>query len=206
MIKNIIFDMGGVIFDLSHEEAVRRFGALGVPEPEKWLNASHQEGIFGLLEGGLVTCEEFRRGVSALAGKELSHAQCEYAWKGFIHNLPQRNLDKLLELRARGYKLFLLSNTNPYVTAWAHSSEFSPQGNPMDYYFDALYFSCDLKLMKPSAEIFQIVLDREGLVPEETLFVDDSPRNAAAGEALGLHTMIPVNKEDWTSSIDSYLK
>lgn len=205
MIKSIIFDMGGVVFDLSHELAVTRFKELGVADAHVWLNASHQEGIFGQLEGGLITCEEFRTELSKMIGKELTHEQCGYAWKGFIKDVPMRNLDKLAQLRERGYKTFLLSNTNPYVTAWAHSPEFSGDGRSIDHFFDATYFSCDLKLMKPSAEIFRKVLDTENLVPEETLFVDDSQRNADAGQALGMRVMVPLNNADWTGSIEEYL-
>ncbi|MBQ9185040.1 MAG: HAD family phosphatase [Bacteroidales bacterium] len=204
MIKNIIFDMGGVVFDLSTEEPIRRFEALGVADARTWLDPFHQNGLFGQLEGGLISCEEFRAGLSKAIGKELTHAQCEYAWKGFIQRLPQKNLDKLAELRRRGYRLFLLSNTNPYITAWAHSPEFS-NGHPMDDWFDHLYFSCDMVLMKPAPEIFQRVLDEQHLAPAETLFVDDSPANTAAAAALGLHTMCPQGNSDWTIPIDNLL-
>lgn len=223
MIKNIIFDMGGVVFDLSTEEPIRRFEALGVDDARTWLDPFHQNGLFGQLEGGLISCEEFRAGLSKAIGKELTHAQCEYAWKGFIQNLPQKNLDKLAELRLRGYRLFLLSNTNPYITAWAHSPEFSltatgssavipdsdresnRSGRPMDDWFDHLYFSCDMVLMKPAPEIFQRVLKEQHLDPAETLFVDDSPANTAAAAALGLHTMCPQGNSDWTIPIDNFL-
>lgn len=236
MIRNLIFDMGGVVFDLGYEQAVRRFGEIGVGDARTMLDASIQTGIFGDLEGGRISCEAFRRGLSAHVGRELSLEQCDYAWKGYILALPQRNLDKLLELRSRGYRLFLLSNTNPFITRWAHSPQFSlaatpaglaalsviPSspavcdsaaplsdetggGRPMDDYFDRLYFSCDLRMMKPDPAIFQYVLDAEGLDPAETLFIDDSPRNTEAAARLGIRTMCPRNNADWTGDIENYL-
>lgn len=219
MIKNLIFDMGGVVFDLSFEQAVKRFEEIGVSDASKWLNASSQQGIFGQLEGGLIDTETFRASLSRQIGKELTHAQCDYAWKGFILCLRQRNLDKLLELGSRGYRRVLLSNTNPYITAWAHSNDFSRiaidengqpvgsegPGHPMDYYLDYLYFSCDLKMMKPGKEIFEAVLKAENFVPEECLFIDDSPKNTAVAESLGLRTMCPQNNSDWTEEIEEYL-
>ena len=236
MIRNLIFDMGGVVFDLGYEQAVRRFGEIGVGDARTMLDASIQTGIFGDLEGGRISCEAFRRGLSAHVGRELSLEQCDYAWKGYILALPQRNLDKLLELRSRGYRLFLLSNTNPFITRWAHSPQFSlaatpaglaalsvipsspavcdsaaplsdetDAGRPMDDYFDRLYFSCDLRMMKPDLAIFQYVLDAEGLDPAETLFIDDSPRNTEAAARLGIRTMCPRNNADWTGDIERFL-
>ena len=251
MVRNLIFDMGGVVFDLGYEQAVRRFGEIGVDDARTMLDASIQTGIFGELEGGRISCEAFRRGLSAHVGRELSLEQCDYAWKGYILALPQRNLDKLLELRSRGYRLFLLSNTNPFITRWAHSPQFSlaatpaglaalsvipsspdvcvpsdrslsgpassvynsaaplsdetDVGRPMDDYFDRLYFSCDLRMMKPDPAIFQYVLDAEGLDPAETLFIDDSPRNTEAAARLGIRTMCPRNNADWTGDIENYL-
>ena len=236
MIRNLIFDMGGVVFDLGYEQAVRRFGEIGVGDARTMLDASIQTGIFGDLEGGRISCEAFRRGLSAHVGRELSLEQCDYAWKGYILALPQRNLDKLRELRSRGYRLFLLSNTNPFITRWAHSQQFSlaatpaglaalsvipsspavcdsaaplsdetDAGRPMDDYFDRLYFSCDLRMMKPDPAIFQYVLDAEDLDPAETLFIDDSPRNTEAAARLGIRTMCPRNNADWTGDIENYL-
>ena len=229
MVKNLIFDMGGVVFDLGYEQAVRRFEEIGVRDARAQLDPCIQSGIFGDLEGGRISCEEFRQGLSAHVGRDLTTEECAYAWKGYILDLPQRNLDKLLELRSRGYRLFLLSNTNPFITQWAHSPQFSlaatPAGLaamgvvspaasssngllpgwPMDHYFEKLYFSCDLKMMKPDPAIFRHVLDAEGLDPAETLFIDDSPRNTEAATLLGIRTMCPRNNADWTSDIEAYL-
>ena len=205
MIKNLIFDMGGVVFSLGYEQAVRRFEDLGVHDARKFMDPAEQKGLYGRLEGGLITCEEFRSELSTIVGRELTHAECEYAWKGFILDLPQRNLDKLLELKNRGYRMVLLSNTNPYITTWAHSKDFN-NGRPMDDYLDHLYFSCDLKLMKPGEEIFLRVLDAEGFKPEESLFIDDSQRNCATAAKLGLKTLCPEGNSDWTGVIEEYLK
>lgn len=205
MIKNLIFDMGGVVFDLGYEQAVSRFEEIGVADAGKYLDPAVQTGLFGRLEGGLISCEEFRSQLSDMIGKDLSHAQCEYAWKGYILALPERNLNKLDELRSRGYRMVLLSNTNPYITSWAHSAEFF-RGRAMDSYFDHLYFSCDLKLMKPGEEIFRRVLEAEGFIPDETLFIDDSTRNCATAQALGIHTLCPQGNSDWTGPVEEFLK
>ena len=211
MIKNLIFDMGGVVFSLGYEQAILRFEEIGLADARHLLDPCVQTGLFGDLESGRISCEDFRRELSRLVGKDLSAEACPYAWKGYILDVPQRNLDKLEELRRRGYRSVLLSNTNPFITDWAHSPGFSrtsspdAPGRPMDDYFDHLYFSCDLKIMKPSEAIFRHVLEKEGFLPEVTLFIDDGERNIATAAALGLKTRCPRANSDWTVPIEEYL-
>ena len=112
--------------------------------------------------------------------------------------MPQRNLEAILDLRAKGYKVCLLSNTNPFMMQWANH-DFDGQGHPIDYFFDAMYLSYECKVMKPRREIFDIMLRGQQSLPEETLFVDDGPRNVEAAAALGMHTLCPQNNEDWTA-------
>ena len=115
-------------------------------------------------------------------------------------------METLLRLRREGYRVLLLSNTNPCMMEWVESDRFDGQGHPVSYYVDACYLSYQLKLMKPSEEIFRYVLDKEHLVPAETLFVDDGERNVATARRLGMRTFMPVNGEDWTKEIYEYLK
>lgn len=103
--KNIAFDLGGVVLAMSYENAVKCFEEIGS-----------------------ISTEEFRKELSALIGREVSADDCYYAWHGYVENVPQRNLEALLELRSAGYKVCLLSNTNPYMMQWARSTEFD--GSP----------------------------------------------------------------------------
>ena len=151
-IKNIAFDLGGVVIALSYENAVKRFEEIGLHEAHKHLDAFCQQGIFGDLEKGLITPEEFRVELSRMIGREITYDECMYAWHGYVEDVPQRNLQMLLRLRQLGYKVCLLSNTNPYMMQWAMSTEFDGNGHAIDYYFDHLYLSYQCKLMKPSAE------------------------------------------------------
>ena len=78
MIKNIIFDLGGVIITIDQPEAVRRFASLGLPDAEKALDPYTQSGIFGDLEAGKITDEEFRVAFSQLVGREVTWEECQY--------------------------------------------------------------------------------------------------------------------------------
>lgn len=205
VIKNIVFDLGGVIMTLDPAEALRRFKALGLSDAERYLDSYTQSGIFGNLEEGKITAEDFRSKLSSLTGHELTFDECRHAWLGYRKDVPQRNLDLLKELRAKGYRLILLSNTNPFMMDWALSSEFDGKGSSLNDYFDALYLSYRLGIMKPAPDFFRQVLDNESILPEETLFVDDGPRNVEAAGKLGFITMCPDNGSDWTGELRSLL-
>ena len=206
MIKNIIFDLGGVVITLDQPQAVRRFEALGVENAAEKLDSYTQQGIFGDLECGLIDDETFRQKLSEMVGREVTHEQCAYAWQGYAGEVPQRNLDALVRLRDEGYRLILLSNTNPYMMEWVSSADFDGHGHPVEYYFDACYLSYRMKLLKPSAEIFVRMMMTEQIPPYECLFLDDGPRNVAAASQIGIHTFCPKNGEDWTKDIYQYLK
>lgn len=206
VIKNIVFDLGGVIMTIDHQEALRRFKALGLDDAEHYLDPYTQSGIFGNLEEGKITADDFRRELGLLVGRELTFDECKYAWLGYRKEVPQRNLDMLKELHAKGYRLILLSNTNPFMMDWALNSEFDGRGASLDSYFDSLYLSYRLGVMKPDADFFRQVLCTEKINPEESLFVDDGERNVKAASELGFNTMCPVNGADWTCDLRSLLK
>ena len=206
MIRNIIFDLGGVIVTISQDEAIRRFKALGLADAERQLDPYTQSGIFGDLEEGLITAEDFRRELSIQTGREQTFETCRWAWLGYRADLPGRNLRALRRLRDEGYRLILLSNTNPFMMSWALSGEFDGEGHSLEDYFDGLYLSYRLKKMKPSEAFFHHVMLSEKIAPGETLFVDDGPRNVAAASQLGIRTYCPANGDDWTKEIYGYLR
>ena len=202
---NIAFDLGGVVIALSYENAIRRFEEIGLTDARQHLDAFHQHGIFGDLESGRISAEVFREELSRIIGRQLTMDECFYAWHGYVESVPQRNLDMLHRLRQQGYKVCLLSNTNPFMMQWACSPAFDGGHHPIDYYFDRLYLSYECKVMKPSPEIFRMMLEGQQATADETLFIDDSPNNCAAAEALGIHTLCPHNNEDWIPALKAYL-
>ncbi len=206
MIKNVLFDLGGVVITLCQPEAIRRFAALGLTDAADYLDQYTQGGIFGKLEEGSMSAEDFRNELSRIVGREITASECRHAWLGYRAELPARNLDTLRRLRAEGYRLLLLSNTNPYMMDWALSSEFDGNGHSINDYFDALYLSYQMRAMKPDVSFFRMVLEKENILPEECLFVDDGARNTAVASSLGIKTFCPENGSDWTQEIDKYLK
>lgn len=205
-IKTIIFDLGGVIITLDQPQAIRRFQEIGLKDADQRLDAYTQGGIFGDLERGTIDAETFRVELSKLVGHEVSYDECRYAWLGYCRELPQRNLEALRRLRSEGYRLVLLSNTNPYMMSWAMSPDFDGQGHSLEDYMDACYCSYKLGCMKPDTEFFHRVLIAEQTVPSQMLFLDDGPRNVAVASQMGIRTFCPENGADWTQTIYDYLK
>lgn len=205
-IKNVIFDLGGVIIPLNQPRAVNRFKEMGIPDADKRLDAYTQCGIFGDLEIGKIDTEVFRMELSTLIGHEVTYDQCLYAWKGYCEDVPNRNFDTLYRLREEGFRLILLSNTNPFIMSWVLADNFDRCGHSLAYYMDAIYTSYMYKMMKPDILFFRKVLQNEEIIPTETLFIDDGPRNVTVAAELGLKTFCPANGSDWTHKIYEYLK
>ena len=195
-IKNIVFDLGGVILTLDRSEAVRRFQQAGLEQAEELLDSYHQKGVFLDLEEGRLTAEEFYDEIRSIAGKYISNEDIDYGWLGFIKETPVYKLDMLEELR-KSYKLYLLSNTNPVIMSWALSSQFSEKGKSLDQYFDKMYLSYKMGVTKPNPKIYEHLISDSGIIPSETLFVDDGAANIEAGKTLGMRVFQPKNGEDF---------
>jgi len=196
-IKNIVFDLGGVLITLDRSEAVNRFKKAGLTNAEELLNAYHQRGIFLELEEGKLSREEFYEAVRKEAGKFVSNETIEYGWMGFMKEMPEYKLIMLEELKRKGYRLYLLSNTNPVIMSWAFSSAFSPQGKSIEEFFDKLYLSYQIGYTKPHPEIYRFMFNDSGMIPSESLFIDDGSANVEMGKQLGMKTYLAENGEDF---------
>jgi putative hydrolase of the HAD superfamily len=184
MIKNLIFDMGNVIIDIDIPRTIHAFGqriGLGPVEAERLFR---EKAFFHQFEIGELDEEDFRDLLRQEFGTDWTDADITTSWCLLLLDLPAERLELLTKLKER-YRLFLLSNTNSI-----HIPEISRRAAELGYdfrgLFEKLYLSHEMKLMKPDLAIFQRVLDDAGLVPEETVFIDDSLPNVEAAEALGI--------------------
>lgn len=205
MIKNILFDMGGVIFRQDTEQARSRFRSFGI-DVDYYLGAYEQKEFFYDLETGKIDADEFCRKMAQAAGREIvTWEEAQYCWLGFMKDVPVSRLHLLTQLRDR-YHLCLASNTNPFIMAFTRSNQFSADGRPISDYFDSLFCSYEIKHYKPHADFFQYILDADGMKAEESLFLDDSDRNVKAAEALGIHGFHVKPDEDWTGRLAKTLE
>lgn len=204
MIKNIVFDFGGVIAGIDRDKAVRAFIKLGLSDADTLLDKYHQTGIFQDLEEGKLSADEFREKLGELCGRKLTLEETRQAWLGFFTDVDVRKLEYILELR-NSYRIYILSNTNPFVMSWARSQEFSSAGKPLDDYCEKLYLSYQIGCTKPERRIFDFMLEDSGMLPSETLFVDDGASNIRVGRELGFFTFQPENESDWREELSVLL-
>lgn len=205
MIRNLVFDFGGVVVDLCWNNAIRRFAEIGLKQADVVLDRYRQQGIFLELEEGKISSGKFMSELSDMCGRQLTVDEVNYAWMGFFEPVSVSKM-KILEELHRKYNMYLLSNTNPFVMDWARGSAFSSEGKGLDFYFDRLYLSYEMGVTKPDVEIFRRMIEDSGIVPEETLFVDDGISNIEAARSLGFDTLHAKEGIDWTESLISILR
>lgn len=205
MIKDIVFDFGGVLTTIDPNVALQRFAALGVKNPGEMINSYCQKGAFFALENGDITAQEFSNEISAMCGREITLEEAKHAWMGFIVEVHTTLLEHLQSLRGK-YRLSVLSNTNPFIQSWACSKEFTTDGKSLEDYFDMLFFSFKLNSSKPGHEIYKKMLEQGNMVAHETLFLDDGEKNISAAAELGIRTLKVENGSDWRAALEEALK
>lgn len=196
-IKNLLIDFGGVLIDLDRQRCIDNFKKLGFENIESLLNMYHQQGFFLDQEKGLITPAEFRNEVRRIMEKQVSDKQIDAAWNSFLVEIPTYKLDLLLKLREK-YVVYLLSNTNEIHWKWSCKNAFPYRTFRVEDYFEKIYLSYEMKMMKPEPEIFKAIIEDAGIDPKETFFIDDSDINCEVARELGISTYTPKACEDWS--------
>lgn len=189
MIKNLLFDLGGVIMDIRRSNCVEAFRELGMENPDDFLGEYRQQGPFAAVEDGSMSARQFRDAIRPALRLGTTDREIDKAFGRFLTGIPAHRLDELECLR-RHYKVYLLSNTNPIMWNDGIAAGFRQRGHNVDHYFDGILRSYEAKCMKPDAKIFRLCCQRFGLRPEETIFLDDSQTNLDAAAQLGFRTQL----------------
>ena len=204
-ITKVVLDFGGVIAPACLKGCLERFHALGFHDVDKYMNMVCQEGFFGDFEIGKIDGAQLAEHVSREAGKTVTEEQCRDAIFGFFDytraDVFEKNVATVKRLKDEGYSPALLSNTNPFIAGWFRSDRFDGHGHPLSDYIDHFYLSYELKVMKPDERIFRIMLEGEGVRPDQVLYVDDGASNIATASRLGMHTLLASPQTDWTEEI-----
>ena len=226
MIKNIIFDFGGVLLDLRPDRCISEFKKIGIPEIEQMLSLAHQKGVLDEMERGKLSLEAFcdtirsaHTGAFERTGKLRSmipfmkdgypipaptNRQVVMAFSSMCDGIPAYRLDFIRQLRKEGFHVSALSNTNPVHWNYCLRSFIEAGYDPSEL-FDFTWLSYEMHLVKPDPAMFEAILAASGYVPDETLFVDDNRQNCKAAESFGIHTFCPPIRSDWTVQIRKYL-
>ncbi len=196
--------MGGVVFRQNTQEAFNRFREIGV-DPNHYMGQYGQKEFFLDLETGTIDTDEFCRRLAVATGRDaISYDEAEHCWLGFVEDVPVENLHNLLKLKER-YRLGLLSNTNPFIMGYTRSERFSAERLPITQYFHSFFCSYEMKVCKPSLDIYKKALAADNMKPEETIFVDDSIANIKAAEEVGIHGLHVPTNEDWLNPLGELL-
>ncbi len=189
-VKNLIFDLGGVILDLSVNHTLTSLASLSKMSHEKVEELYVKSPGFLQYEKGLIDDRAFRDFVRQTFSIPADDAAIDDCWNAMLRGIPAVKLDLLLRLQNE-FQVFLLSNTN--AIHLQHINEVilseSRHGRPLDRYFHKAYYSHRMGKRKPDAEIFEQVLEENNLLPEQTLFLDDYAVNIEGAKALGIRTI-----------------
>lgn len=190
MIKAIVFDIGGVLIGLDLARCIRAFeDILGFYRITELLDPYHQKGIYGEMEAGRITGEEFRTLVLADSRPGAQPSDVDRCMGALLTGMTQDTVDTVKELATR-YPLYLLSNNNPIampiITGMFRENGIGPET------FKGQFISSEMRLLKPSREIYEATIEGIGLPAGEILFIDDNEANVMAAREAGLQARLYV--------------
>lgn len=204
MIKAVIFDMGGVLVDLDIEDCKKTFKELlGYNDIDTIIDACHQKGIYGDLEEGKLSADEFRSIVLAGSRPGASPEQVDEAMSHILVGIAPYKSAMLKRLSEK-YELYMLSNNNPICLPYSRKM-FEEAGVPLENIFRKCFFSFDMKALKPSETFYKEVISQIGLPAEQILFIDDSMKNVEGSVAAGLPAVYYEPGTDLEALLDRML-
>lgn len=185
MAKAIVFDIGGVLIELDPGKCVEAFKSiLGFERITEILDPSHQKGIYGDMEAGILPADEFRRLILAESRPGCQSADVDRAMAALLVGMREDTVQTVLRLAAR-YPLYLLSNNNPISMARTYEI-MRENGIEPTTVFRGEFISWEMKMLKPSRAFYEETVRRIGLPAGDILFIDDNRTNVSAAAAVGI--------------------
>lgn len=187
-IKNIIFDLGGVILDIDENVVYKELEKLGINISEL-ARSKEFMGIISKFDMGVYTAPTFRKKLKALLGLEkMTDQKFDSIWNAMLLDIPRERIEAIEQIK-KHYKIFLMSNSNEiHYDLYIRDLQLRFGYDEFDKLFNKSYFSFDIHMEKPDPRFFELILDHEHLLPEETLFIDDTAENIKAAKSLGIKT------------------
>ncbi len=194
-IKNIILDLGGVIIDIDYHKPVVAFRELSIKNLDEMYSQKDANPLFESLEVGAITNDFFVNSVQQMTNQTISTEQVYQAWNSILLNFRAETVAYILSLKEQ-FQLYLLSNTNAIHQASFEATFIKEFGFPIQNCFHKIYYSHQIGLRKPYANAYQFVLNDANIKARESIFIDDSPVNIPAAQALGIatHLLLPAQK------------
>lgn len=185
-IKNLLFDLGGVLLNIDYNKTADAFKMLGVTKFDELYSQADANDLFEALETGKIKEEDFYISLQQYCHPGTSKEQIELAWNSMLGNFRIDSL-KWLKAQKEKYNIFLLSNTNSiHLTAFNKIFKAAINQSSLDDYFIKVWYSHNIQMRKPYPATYHFVLNDAGLKAEETLFIDDSINNIEGAKEAGL--------------------
>ena len=202
--KHIIFDLGNVLVRLDTPACIEAFKKIGM---EMVINRSNDDAksVLEQLGLGLISVETFCQKARELSGSQASDEAICRAANAMLVEIPDEKKRRLLDLRARGHRVFLLSNTNSIHWDYCVEQLFPYKNYGVADYFERIFLSQEMHLQKPDAEIFNEVLRQTDIRAEDSIFIDDLPENCEAARGVGIQAFQNTNFDDWELFLDRNL-
>ena len=192
MIKNLILDFGDIFINLDKQSTPRALAKLGLEKPTKELTK-----LCEAYEKGNCSSSKFLKDLTTYFPNSVE-SELTKAWNAILLDFPEYRLEFLEELaKEKTYRLFLLSNTNDIHITYVKQLMGTLKYQRFQEAFEHFYLSYEMGMRKPDLEIFEFVLEKHQLIPEETLFVDDTKENTDAAAKTGIQIWnLLVGQED----------
>jgi FMN phosphatase YigB (HAD superfamily) len=188
-IHNIIFDLGGVLVDLDFASLIIHFKKLGATFDSSDYRKVISDPVFLSFELGLTTPSGFRDRLREILEIRLaSNDEMDEAWCSLLGSVPSYKVNLLKQLASQ-YRLFLFSNTNDIHIRYFKGRFESEHGFPFEPLFSKTFYSHEIHDRKPLISSYEKVTQLAGIVPEETLFVDDFEENIGNAGKAGLQVL-----------------
>ena len=188
MVKTVVFDLGIVLLDFDYSIAARRIAAHANMPPEQLNNFLAQSPLLFRLERGQLTTEQFYNEISAATGFRGSIAEFSSFFADIFVPI-ERMIELQAALRQQGIPTYIFSNTNDLAICHIR------QNFPFYSNFDGYILSYEHGVMKPDAELYEVVERQSGRRNSEILYLDDRPENIAAGAARGWQVILHESPE-----------
>lgn len=201
--ENVIFDLGGVLLDISYQATEDAFVAMGIKNFKDLYSQAQQSSLFNDLEEGKITPNNFRDQLRLLSGLSIEDQKIDEAWNAMLGRMPAYRIERLEELKSK-YKLYLLSNTNEiHIPAFKHIMARDGLLNRFEACFEKIYYSSEISMRKPNKEAFDFVCKENGMDKSSTAFIDDSIQHVEGARSAGLKAYHLENGMEFASFFEA---
>jgi len=192
MIKNVVFDLGRVIYKFQPKEDLVNLG-YNESQVNELMTCIFDSPLWLDMDRGLYTLPTFIEKVCADFPQHAKDIRriLDANWADRVETIMPPSLEFYYDVKNRGYKTYVLSNWSADGFDYIRSRD--------SFLFDkmdGIVVSGYENMVKPEPEIYQLLFSRYNLVPSESLFLDDNPDNIVAAKALGMHGIVFTNLDD----------